>query len=86
MTIRKNIANKYMFPFNYIDTFYFLVAFSIGLLFTYLTAPKPTVIIRYPTPENAGKVTYRDDADVCYKYHIKETGCNLDAKEIPVQI
>jgi hypothetical protein len=75
--------------FNYIDPFYFVVALAVGLLFTYLTAPKPTVIIRYPTPENAGKITYRDDADVCYKYKVVPTDCPADRnliKEVPIQI
>ena len=78
-----------MFPFEYIDPIYFLIAFSIGLLFTYLTAPKPTIVIKYPTPENAGKITYRDDADVCYKYKVLETACPIDSssiKKMPVQI
>lgn len=74
--------------FNYIDPFYFFLAFSVGLIFTYLVTPTPTIIIKYPTPENAGKYVYKDKADVCYKYRAEEVDCpdNKDlVKEIPIQ-
>ena len=32
----------------------------------------PNIIIQYPTPENAGKKVYKDDAGVCYKYRTEE--------------
>ena len=32
--------------------------------------PEPDVIIKYPTPENAHNLTFRDDADNCYKFNI----------------
>ena len=35
---------------------------------------------KYPTPDNAGKLTYKDKNDVCYKYSGKEVSC--DAKDI----
>ena len=78
-----------MFPFDYIDPVFFVAALAIGLLYTYLTAPKPTLVIRYPTPDNAGKITYRDDADVCYKYKVVPTVCPADStliKKVPIQI
>jgi hypothetical protein len=78
-----------MFLFDYIDPVYFVAALAIGLLYTYLTAGKPTLVIRYPTPENAGKITYRDDADVCYKYKVMPVTCPADAnliKKVPIQI
>ena len=76
-----------MFPFDYIDPVVFLIAFSIGLLYAYISAPEPTVVVKYPTPENAGKITYRDDADVCYRYKVVETTCPVKdmIKQIPIQ-
>lgn len=74
--------------FNYIDPFYFFLAFSVGLILTYLMTPTPTIIIKYPTPENAGKYIYKDKADVCYKYKAEEVVCPDDnglIKEIPIQ-
>lgn len=68
--------------FEYIEPIYFFIAFFIGMLITYVTAPIPKVIIKYPTPENAGKIIYRDNADVCYKYKAKEVNCPLDKSKI----
>ena len=75
-----------MFP---LDPVYFIVALAIGLFYAYLMAPKPTVVVMYPTPDNAGKITYRDDAGVCYKYRVLETACPVDTnmiKQVPIQI
>jgi hypothetical protein len=61
---------------------YFFLAFCIGILFVYLEHPKPQVIIKYPTPDNAGKVLYKDDAGVCYRYNKKQVKCPKNAKKI----
>ena len=68
--------------FQYIDTFYFLVSFGIGVFLSYLWAPEPQIVIQYPTPENAGKITYQDDAGVCYRYKAVETSCPADKEKI----
>ena len=69
-----------------IDPFYFCMALAVGLLYTYLTAPKPTVVIKYPTPYNAGKITYVDDAGVCYRYRVNPVDCgNNEVKSFPIQ-
>lgn len=72
----------------YIDTFYFILAFGIGIFLSYIFAPEPHVIIQYPTPENAGKITYQDDAGVCYRYKAVPTQCPKDqskVKELKIQ-
>jgi hypothetical protein len=76
-----------MFPFDYIDPVYFVAALFVGLLYTYITAQKPTIIVRYPTPENAGKITYRDEADACYTYKVTPTSCPVSSmiKQLPIQ-
>jgi hypothetical protein len=61
---------------------YFLIALFIGLLYTYLTAPYPTIIYKYPTPLNAGKITYVDDAGVCYKYKAEIVTCPNDRSKV----
>jgi hypothetical protein len=66
----------------YFDPLYFFIALSIGLFYTYLTTPMPDIIIKYPTPENAGKIIYKDRADVCYKYVSKEVSCPEDKSKI----
>jgi hypothetical protein len=60
---------------DYIDPLIFLIALCLGLFYTYITAPAPHIIIKYPTPFNAGKITYVDNNNVCYKYRIKKVEC-----------
>lgn len=64
--------------FDFIIPSYFFIAFSIGILIAYLITPTPEIVIKYPTPDNAGKIIYRDTADVCYKYRAKEVSCPAD--------
>jgi len=68
--------------FEYIDPFTFFVSLGIGIFITYIAAPKPKVIYKYPTPSNAGKVTYVDDAGVCYKYKSTQVECPSDPSKV----
>ena len=67
---------------DYIDPLIFLIALSVGLVYTYLSTPQPQIIIKYPTPFNAGKVKYVDASGVCYKYKIKKVTCPADQSKI----
>lgn len=67
---------------NYFDPWYFMVALFIGLFYTYLTTPPPEILIKYPTPENAGKIIYKDRSDVCYKYIARPVACPADKTKI----
>jgi hypothetical protein len=68
-----------MFRFtDYIDPVAFFVALAIGLLFTYVYSPPKKIIIKWPTPENSGKIIYKDNADLCYKYKANEIPCPDD--------
>jgi len=69
------------FKFNIIA---FIIAFAIGILFVYLSAPKQKIIIKYPNPYNSDKVVYRGDNDICYKYKAKEVKCVDKAIEQPI--
>ncbi len=70
------------FLFDYIDPFVFLLSLCIGLFYTYITTPYPQLIIKYPTPFNAGKITYVDNNNVCYKYQIEQVNCPEDKSKI----
>lgn len=78
-----------MFKFtNYIDPLSFFIAFGIGLLITYATNPPKKIVIKWPTPENAGKVLYKDSSENCYKYEASEIDCPNDKstiKKTPIQ-
>jgi len=57
----------------------FFLAFSAGLLYVYIAAPKPKIVIKYPTPYNASKIVYRSDNDLCYKYNADEVKCDANS-------
>ena len=74
--------------FDYIDLKWFIASFALGLFLVYCTAAKPTIIIKYPTPENSDTLVFKDDADNCYKFNSKEVECPKDInniKNIPIQ-
>lgn len=68
--------------FEYIDPFTFFVSLGIGIFITYIAAPQSKVIYKYPTLQNAGKVTYVDDAGVCYKYKATQVECPADKSNV----
>jgi hypothetical protein len=77
----------YMF-FHYISFKVFFLSLCLGLLFAYLSAPTPTIIHVYPTPDNTDTVEYIDKADNCFKFAATEVKCPADRddiKKIPVQ-
>ncbi len=68
-----------------LNFFYFLLSFTIGLFFCYITNPKPEIVLKFPSPTNAGKVVYKDKADQCYSYKAEKTACPHDAHHIKPQ-
>lgn len=61
--------------FSHLDPLAFVLAFGVGILIVYVTNPKAQIVIKFPTPMNAGKVIYRGD-DECYKYSVEEVDCD----------
>jgi len=58
---------------------YFWVALLIGLIYIYLTVPLPKIIYKFPTPTNAGKITYTDNVTgKCYKVDASRVECKGD--------
>jgi hypothetical protein len=64
---------------------YFFAAFSIGLFMCYIMAPAPEVVVKFPSPYNAGRVVYKDKADTCFKYNASKVSCPLDKSAIKAQ-
>lgn len=71
--------------FDKIKLLYFFIAFAIGLFLCYITNPKPTIIVKFPSPYNAGKVLYKDKGDSCYKYNASKVSCPIDKSLIKAQ-
>jgi len=71
--------------FDKIKVLYFFIAFAVGLLLCYITNPKPTVIVKFPSPYNAGQILYKDKSDSCYKYNASKVSCPLDKDLIKPQ-
>lgn len=69
----------------YIDPFIFFIALFVGFFIAYITTPVPDIVIRYPSPENSGKITYKDSANNCYKYKAKEVKCPKKINHMPIQ-
>lgn len=64
---------------------YFFAAFAVGLFFCYVLTPPPEVVIKFPTPYNAGAVRYKNDADTCYVYRADKVACPFDRTMIKPQ-
>ena len=60
----------------------FLISLTIGLLYTYLTAPRPNVIYVYPTPENIGQIQYKDESGTCFGFDAVEVSCPSDMSKV----
>ena len=70
----------------YINLQVFLVSLVIGFIFIYLSATPTETVLVYPTPENAGKVEYKDKAGNCFSYKAMKVTCpKTGMKVIPIQ-
>jgi len=75
--------------FNKIDPIIFLLSLAIGFFIVYIFGPRPTILYKYPTPDNENKIIYQDQMDNCYKYSSEKVQCPKNKKlihEIPIQI
>ena len=58
-----------------------LIGLGLGIAGIYFLKPEGTIHYKYPTPDNVGKLTYKDKNGVCYQYSGKEVNCDTnDAK------
>ena len=68
--------------FTKLNPYAFFIALCIGLFACYIITPTPNIILKYPTPENSGMLTYIDKASNCYKYKAIEVKCPKNKEEI----
>jgi hypothetical protein len=63
---------------------YFFVALTIGLIACYVMAPTPTVVVKFPSPFNSGKIVYRDTSENCFEFKAQKVKCTPGAIKQPV--
>ena len=63
---------------NFINSNVFIIAFLISIFVVYMFHPEPTIVYKYPNPENVDSVTYQNDDNTCYKYEASEVKCPSD--------
>lgn len=56
----------------------FFISFFVGILLCYMMDPEQKVIIKFPSPYNAGKIEYKDDDNTCYKFKASKESCPID--------
>jgi hypothetical protein len=68
--------------FNRLQLLPFLLGLFFGMFFVYILKPAATIIYKYPTLDNAGKVTYKDRNGICFKYHADTVDCDKNTARI----
>ena len=72
----------------YLSIYTFIISLAIGLFVVYIWGPDEHVVFVYPTPENASRIQYKDNANNCFTFKASETDCPTDETEIskiPIQ-
>lgn len=75
--MKLQILNKIRAP-------WFIGAFVVGLLITYVMGSKQEVVVKFPSPFNTGNTIYQGE-DACFKYHAEEVDCPNDESKIKIQ-
>jgi hypothetical protein len=65
----------------YINISIFLITFLLGLIYIYYFDYNRKVEV-YPTPHNIDKIEYKDEAENCFNYKIKDVKCPSDKNKI----
>lgn len=58
------------------------IGLVIGFIAILMIKPEKGIIYKYPTPQNAGKIVYKDKNGVCYKYSSKEVNCDSNESRL----
>ena len=67
---------------NHIKLLPFVVGLVIGVIAIIFIKPEQIITRKYPTPENAGKITYKDKNSICYKYAAKQVDCDKNESRL----
>lgn len=70
--------------FDKLNVFALIISFCIGILYVYISSPTPNIVVKFPSPYNAGKILYKNNSNECYKYQYDKVNCDT-AKNIKPQ-
>lgn len=59
-----------------------IIGFVIGFIAIMAIKPEMSVTFKYPTPENSGKIVYKDKNGICYKYSSKLVDCDKNQSRL----
>ena len=76
-----NIQQKFISVTKYINVSIFLITFLIGLIYIYNFDYNRKVEVN-TTPYNIDKIEYKDEAENCYGYKIKDVKCPSDKNKV----
>ena len=79
--IFNKVFNKIYSFFKYVNITVFLLTFLLGLTYIYCFDYNRQVVV-FPTPHNIDKIEYKDEAENCYGYKVKEVKCPSDKSKI----
>lgn len=64
-----------------------IIGLVIGFVIIFGIKPTKNIVHKYPTPETADKLVYKDKNGVCYKYNAKQVECDKNEsrlKDFPI--
>lgn len=56
----------------------FLIGLAMGIVGIFFIGPSIVTVLKYPTPELANKLIYKDKNGICYKYTAKDVNCDAN--------
>ena len=59
-----------------------IVGLVIGVIAILFIKPNKNIVHKYPTPESANKLVYKDKNGVCYKYSAKQVDCDKNESRL----
>lgn len=59
-----------------------MIGIVVGIIGIYFIKPVQNIVYKYPTPDNSGKLVYKDKNGVCYKYDSKAVDCDKSENKL----
>ena len=67
---------------NHIRIFPLILGIIVGIIAILFVKPQQNITYKYPTPESAGKVVYKDKNGICYKYSATPVDCDKNESRL----